>query len=113
MIKRGSLFIEVLISILIFLVGILILMAVMTLSLKIINNSKDTIRADQNLINIIDNYMLMRVFTNSGTPSGPFVEKVISSQEIDIQGFVLRYSLYRYQRSGKTSVYFDVLQREE
>ena len=113
MTRRGTLFIEVLISILIFLIGVLILMSVMTLSLQININSKETIIADQDLINKVDNYMLSRVFSSEESPSGPFVQQVRTSQNINIGGFVLQYSLYRYKRPGKTEVYFDVLQREE
>lgn len=112
--KRGALFVEVLISIVIFLVGVLILMSAMTLSLKITSNSGNTILADQDLINKVDNYMISRLFSNTETPSGSVVEKISASpQNFNIGGFVLKYSQYRYKRSEKSVSYFDILQREK
>ena len=74
--KRGSLFVEVLISIIVFLVGVLILMSAMTMSLKIISNSGNTIITDQNLINKVDSYMLSRLFLHTETPSGSVAAKL-------------------------------------
>ena len=112
--KRGSLFVEVLISILIFLVGVLILMSAMTLSIRLISDSGNTIIADQDLINKVDNYMISRLFSHTDTPSGSVVEKISASpQNFNIGGFVLKYSQYRFKRSEKAVSYFDILQREK
>jgi len=108
--KRGSLFVEVLISILVFLIGVLILMSAMTMSLKIISESENTIITDQDLINKVDSYMLSRLFSHTETPLVSLAPKLLDSQ-INIGGFNLNYSVYRYKRSGKAAGYFDVLQR--
>ena len=112
--RRGSLFIEVLLSIVLFSVGVLGLMSVMTLGLKMINKSGNTIIADQILINTVEDYMLSSVISHDVTPSGSGVQKITASPvNFSIGGFNLKYSLYRYTRPGKVAVYFDILQREK
>ena len=110
--RRGSLFIEALISIVIFSVGVLALMSVMTMGLKIINKSGDTIIADQNLVNKVDDYMLSRIISHENTPSGADAQ-MVSTSVINIGNFNLNYSIYRFTRPEKPAIYFDVLQREK
>lgn len=111
--RRGSLFIEALIAMVIFLIGVLGLMSVMTTSLKVINRSGDVIKADQEIFNSLDSYMLLRTFSHTQNPSGVNVQKIAGVQKLDVGDLKLNCAIYKYTRFGKKANSFEVLQREK
>lgn len=111
--KSGSVLVEVLVSMLIFVVGLMGVVTVMTMSLKIINKAGDDIILSQELIDRVDMYILERVYTHDVTPSGTDVTMVSSVQVMDIEDVKLSCNIYRYKNPGKDTGYFDVLQKEK
>ena len=109
--RRGSLFVEVIISMLIFLIGVLMLMSSITFTLNVIVKSGEAITADQDLINNVDSYMLARAFSHDQDPSGTYVKHLSGTHNINIDGFTVKYTVYTFTRLGKAGNSYFVLQR--
>lgn len=113
MIRRGSLFVEVLISIVIFLIGMMALASVMTFSLYSVTRSGMALKTDQELANKVEIYMLTRVVSHDVTPSDTLASLVSSKKTANIGGFYFNYSIYRYKAADKYGSRYFILQREE
>mgnify|MGYP001244544362 CR=1 FL=1 len=111
--RRGSLFVEVLISIVVFLIGMMALASVMTFSLYSVTCSGIYLKADQELANKVETYMLTRVISHDVTPSDPLASLVSSNKTANIGGFSFNYSVYRYKTPDKYGSRYYILQHEE
>ncbi len=111
--RCGTLLIEVLISMLVFLIGVLVLASVMILSLNVVTHSKEAVKADRDLVNKVENYMISRTVSHVETPSGASVKHILSNKTVNIDGFTLKYSVYRYMISDKLGSSYYILQREK
>jgi len=65
--RRGSLLIEVVISILIFLIGLVALAGSLTLSLKMIVQSGDATKQEQDVVNKYNEYTIKQVMKHNAT----------------------------------------------
>ncbi|MCQ4762891.1 type IV pilus modification PilV family protein [Cloacibacillus evryensis] len=113
MMRRGSLLAEVLVSILVFTIGLLALGGCILYSMRLIAASKETLQQEQDVINAYDKYMLKRVIDNDGTPEGA---QSGGSGTIRFSGNgseeEISYNLYRYSVTGKKGSEIYVIQRD-
>lgn len=111
--RRGSLFAEVLVSIMVFTVGLLALGGCIIYSMKLIMASKETLQQEQDIINAYDKYMLKRVMDHDGSPDGA---QPSGSGTIKLSGNgtekSVAYDLYRYSVTDKRGSEIYVIQRD-
>ncbi|MEN6380406.1 MAG: hypothetical protein ABFC83_02850 [Synergistaceae bacterium] len=95
--KTGAIFIEVLVSILLFTVGILALTATLFYGVKVIAESKDETISEQNYKNSVEREILGVILNSPNTPS---ISK-LSSDVFSINTKELPFDLYRYRQEDK------------
>lgn len=83
--RHGSMLIEIVISILVFLIGILALAGSLTLSLKMIVQSGEATKNEQQVVNNYCNYSIKRTVKHSGSPTD-FGAVLESSKSIQFSG---------------------------
>ena len=114
--RRGSLLIEVVISILIFTIGILALAGTLTMSLKMIVDSGQATKAEQeDTINKYQLYMLKRTVKHDGTPTdsayGAAKLSNPSTASIKLGGRTIQFDVYHFVTNGKKGSDIYVTQR--
>lgn len=102
----GSLIIEVLISILIFTIGLVALAGTLTLSLKMIVDSGQATKAEQeDSINKYEAYMLKRTVKHDGTPTDSAYSAAKlsspSSTSVKVGDRTMQFNVYHFVTSGK------------
>lgn len=111
--RPGFSIIEFVVAISIFLIGVMALAMALTFDLRVIARSKEAIKADQNLINEVNTYIMDRVISHDISPSGPNQTLEDSGQVLLINSKSVTFSLYKYQREDRDSVVYNIIEREE
>ncbi len=100
--RRGSIFVEVVVSILLFLVGILALTSTLMYGVKLVAESRTETAKEQEYRNRIENEVLGVIRSSSFVPSG----SPILTDALTIKGKTLDFTLYRYEEEKKgTEIY--------
>lgn len=99
--RRGAIFVEVLVSILLFTVGILALAATLLYGVKVIAESREETKNEQNYKNTVENETLRLIRKPNLKPSGT------SIGPISINGIPLPLTLLKYKYLDKegTEIY--------
>lgn len=117
--RRGAFIVEVIIAIAVFSIGVIAIASSLTFSLGAITASREAISANLGVINGVNVYMTERVISHDvdlGTVSpdaGTSINKILSAQQILINGKAIDYSIYRYKLDAKKSSSYYILQKED
>lgn len=108
----GSLFVEVLIAMVVFLVGLMAVASVLMFGLHSVARSGEKLKDEQSLVNEIEEYMASRIFSHTNSPSGANATCISAGKSFDIDGFTVNYSVYRYILPDKPGSRYYIIQRE-
>lgn len=111
--RSGFSIVEFIIAISVFLIGVMALAMALTFDLRVITRSREAIKADQSLINEVNSYLIDRVLSHDVSPAGPNATVASSGQELLINGKSVKFKLYKFQREGRDSVVYNIVEREE
>lgn len=110
--RAGSLFVEVLIAMVVFLVGLIAVASVLIFGLHSVARSCEHLKDEQSLINEVEEYMASRIFSHTNSPSGANTTCISAGKSLDIDGFTVNYSIYRYILPDKPGSRYYIIQRE-
>jgi len=105
--RTGAIFVEVIVSILLFTVGILALTGTLFYGVKMVTESRQETINEQEYKNSVENEILGIIQGSDTTPSGIPVR----SDQIIINSRPLPFTLYRYKQEGKEGTEMYLIKR--
>ncbi len=105
--RRGAIFVEVVVSILLFTVGILALTGTLFYGVKMVAQSREDTIKEQEYKNLVEKEILSIIREPSPVLSGT----PIASDQITINSSAVPFTLYRYKQEGKEGTEIYLLKR--
>lgn len=105
--RTGAIFVEVIVSILLFTVGILALTGTLFYGVKMVTESRQVTIKEQEYKNSVENEILGIIQGSDPSPAGAS----IGSDQIIINSRQLPFTLYRYKQEGKEGTEMYLIKR--
>ncbi len=105
--RTGAIFVEVIVSILLFTVGILALTGTLFYGVKMVTESRQVTIKEQEYKNSVENEILGIIQGSDPSPAGTS----IGSDQIIINSRQLPFTLYRYKQEGKEGTEMYLIKR--
>lgn len=105
--RTGAIFVEVIVSILLFTVGILALTGTLFYGVKMVTESRQETIKEQEYKNSVENEILGIIQGSDPSPAGDY----IGSDDIIINSRQLPFTLYRYKQEGKEGTEMYLIKR--
>ena len=106
--RHGGIFVEVIVSILLFTVGILALTGTLFYGVKMVAQSREETVKEQEYKNFLENEILGIISESNSAPSGTAIS---STDKIIIKTKELPITLYRYKQEGKKGTEMYLIKR--
>lgn len=107
--RTGAIFVEVIVSILLFTVGILALTGTLFYGVKMVTESRQETIKEQEYKNSVEKEILGII--QGSDPSPAEIDKAIGSDHIIINSIQLPFTLYRYKQEGKEGTEMYLIKR--